>query len=626
MGIFKKGLAVFLAALMLVSVFSVMAFAADETYYVAGVPELCGNGWAPADSANQMTDNGAGVFTMTYTDVPAMQNYQFKVTDGTWDNAWGAGKDNFVFHVTETCDVTITFDATTKEVSVSGDNVVVPEGFSVEKVIAVGDNKADANFLNGISWQENNDANAMSTADGKVYTITYYGVAKKDDYGFKFAVNGTWASNFGALKENPDGESLQWDGDNIKFDVEYDYADVTLTLDLTNFNYDEGKTGATYKVDIVEASAPTEPVTEEATPDETQPETQATPDETEPATQASPDETQPETQPEKEIVPGFYLVGSEEVCGAEWGWDAPWLYGEPMKQATDGTYFQVATNVPASAGNITDEGNDVYVFKVVYVDANGGITWHPGGMGNNTIVTVNEDDSTILFQFKLLASRPTKEGSDPEAVIATVYGPEDELPDFTDPQYPTKEEDTTAACSEATPEETEPATQEVTEPATQEATEPATAEPATAEPTVAPTAAPTVAPTEAVAPTVAPTTAPSKSVVVKANTVKVKVKKAVKVKAKKLKKKKVSIKISKFLKITGAKGTVTFAKVKKGTDKKIFKKIKINKKNGKITLKKGKYAKKTYKIKVKIKVAGKTVKNVKYKAKTITKVIKIKVK
>lgn len=75
MGIFKKGLAVFLAALMLVSVFSVMAFAADETYYVAGVKELCGgDGWAPADPANQMTDNGAGVFTMTYTDVSAMQN------------------------------------------------------------------------------------------------------------------------------------------------------------------------------------------------------------------------------------------------------------------------------------------------------------------------------------------------------------------------------------------------------------------------------------------------------------------------------------------------------------------------------------------------------------------------
>ena len=108
----------------------------------------------------------------------------------------------------------------------------------------------------------------------------------------------------------------------------------------------------------------------------------------------------------------------------------------------------------------------------------------------------------------------------------------------------------------------------------------------------------------------------------KANPVKVKAKKAVKVKAKSLKKKALKVKISKFLKITGAKGTVTFAKVKKGTAKAIYKKIKVNKKNGKITFKKGKYSRKTYKIKLKITVSG----NKDYNAKTLTKVVKIKVK
>jgi glycosidase len=146
----------------------------------------------------------------------------------------------------------------------------------------------------------------------------------------------------------------------------------------------------------------------------------------------------------------------------------------------------------------------------------------------------------------------------------------------------------------------------------QDTTEPETEAP-TVEPTDAPTDAPTVAPT---------TTAPKSTTAKKANTVKVKVKKAVKVKAKKLKKKAVSLKISKFLKITGAKGKVTFAKVKKGTAKKILKKIKINKNNGKITLKKGKYAKKTYKIKLKITAKG----NDAYNSKTVTKTIKIKVK
>lgn len=146
-----------------------------------------------------------------------------------------------------------------------------------------------------------------------------------------------------------------------------------------------------------------------------------------------------------------------------------------------------------------------------------------------------------------------------------------------------------------------------------------TTEPETDAPTVEPTEVPsTVAPA-----TVAPTTAPNNKTAKKANPVKVKVKtKSVKVKAKKLKKKAVGYKISKFFKITGAVGKVTFAKVKNGTAKKIFKKIKINKKNGKITLKKGKYAKKTYKIKLKITAKG----NDLYNSKTVTKTIKIKVK
>jgi hypothetical protein len=70
-------------------------------------------------------------------------------------------------------------------------------------------------------------------------------------------------------------------------------------------------------------------------------------------------------------------------------------------------------------------------------------------MGNNTKVNVAEDGSTILFQFKLLASKPTKEGSDPEAVIATVYGANDQKPDFTDPKYPAEPE-TTVAPTEGT--------------------------------------------------------------------------------------------------------------------------------------------------------------------------------
>lgn len=150
--------------------------------------------------------------------------------------------------------------------------------------------------------------------------------------------------------------------------------------------------------------------------------------------------------------------------------------------------------------------------------------------------------------------------------------------------------------------ETEPATGDVTQPETQPVT---------------------VAPTSPAETTPAATNPPAPATVKKvANTIKVTVK-AKTVKAKKLKKKKQTVKA---ITVKNAKGAVTFTKVKKGTTSKIFKKVTVNKKTGKITLKKGKYAKKTYKVKVKIKAAGKKVGNVQYKAKTLTKVVKIKVK
>lgn len=104
----------------------------------------------------------------------------------------------------------------------------------------------------------------------------------------------------------------------------------------------------------------------------------------------------------------------------------------------------------------------------------------------------------------------------------------------------------------------------------------------------------------------------------KANPVKVTVAKKT-VKASKLKKKAQTVK--KAFKVTKAQGTVTVAKVKKGTTAKIYKKITV-KKNGTIKFKKGKYAKKTYSVKIKVTAKG----NTNYNAKSVTKTVKIKVK
>ena len=112
----------------------------------------------------------------------------------------------------------------------------------------------------------------------------------------------------------------------------------------------------------------------------------------------------------------------------------------------------------------------------------------------------------------------------------------------------------------------------------------------------------------------------------KANTLTVKAKSAVKVKASKLKKKAQTIKASKLMKVSKAKGKVTYTKVSvkkngKKASKKVAKKITVKKSTGKVTLKKG-LAKGTYKVKIKVKAAG----NSKYKSKTKNVTVTIKVK
>ncbi len=77
----------------------------------------------------------------------------------------------------------------------------------------------------------------------------------------------------------------------------------------------------------------------------------------------------------------------------------------------------------------------------------------------------------------------------------------------------------------------------------------------------------------------------------------------------------------KVLRLKNAKGKITVKLIKKGSSKKLFKRLKISKK-GVITIKKGSYRKSTRRIRVKIRAGG----NSRYLPKTIIKTIKIKIK
>lgn len=118
-------------------------------------------------------------------------------------------------------------------------------------------------------------------------------------------------------------------------------------------------------------------------------------------------------------ISGFYLVGSEEVCGDDWNYRTPYENIESMTKVSDDTYTQTFTNIKSSIG----QEYNVYQFKVVYLNEEGEATWHPGGMDNSTNVKVKEDNSTLVFTFKLLSSSPTQEGEYPEAVECRVIPP-----------------------------------------------------------------------------------------------------------------------------------------------------------------------------------------------------------
>ena len=98
-----------------------------DAYFVAGTGALCnGKEWVADAAENAMTKGEDGIWTITYTNVPA-GDYEVKVTAGSWDNNWGANAtpngDNVKFSITEAGDITVKFNPATNWISVyHGDN------------------------------------------------------------------------------------------------------------------------------------------------------------------------------------------------------------------------------------------------------------------------------------------------------------------------------------------------------------------------------------------------------------------------------------------------------------------------------------------------------------------------
>ena len=237
-----KKILLMLVALIATS-FSAMA---EDIYIVAGSEELCGTVWDGTDHNNKMADNGDGTYSKTFTNVAAMNGYQFKVVKNGVEWYGDEADNNITFNVTTACDVTITFNATTFKSTVTGTGVQAYV-FNVEKVVAVG-NGVGA-WLNGVEWDVNADANKMTQVADKVYEIAFDNVPVDEGYMVKFVTNGSWADNFGGFFEASGKESdAMYNSANITFNLEK-AGTVKLRLDLSKFDY-ATRTGAKFVVTL----------------------------------------------------------------------------------------------------------------------------------------------------------------------------------------------------------------------------------------------------------------------------------------------------------------------------------------------------------------------------------------
>ena len=248
----KKFLSTLLALAMVLTMLPAAVFAASVKYIVAGDPDLCGSTWDGSDLNNAMSIGIDYLYSITYRDVPVREGYQFKIVENASDGeqTWhgDVGDTNWLFNVTVECDVTIKFDPMTGKVQITGVGVDIPSKLDIDSITAVG--AGSGSFLNGASWDIYSSDNIMTETSTDVYQISYQNV-EAGDYDFKFTSSGSWVHNWGysGAVESGTSYAADYNGTNIYISVPEDGSTVTLTLDLSGFDYN-AKTGATFSVQI----------------------------------------------------------------------------------------------------------------------------------------------------------------------------------------------------------------------------------------------------------------------------------------------------------------------------------------------------------------------------------------
>jgi hypothetical protein len=153
--------------------------AAILTPHVAGSMQPA---WDPGSDAMAEVSPGSGVWTRTYTGLAPNTRYEWKVTDGTWDNTVPGGANSWLF-----TDVA-------GEVTVKYDSNTYADGWSTttDRLWTSTDPGTWTAAGGFQGWSNNNPATAMAPQGGGVYT--YDALLGPGDYSWKAVVTGSWDS------------------------------------------------------------------------------------------------------------------------------------------------------------------------------------------------------------------------------------------------------------------------------------------------------------------------------------------------------------------------------------------------------------------------------------------------
>lgn len=222
--------------LLLTALFISIATFAD--YYVAGTSSLCGSNWSNNDANNKMTLTN-GVYVKSYANVPA-GSHEFKITNGTWDNAKGAwcvdaststpgytGTDNISFILLNATNITISYNESTDKITLKAEGLDKFGEFTINSYTLCGDFPCF-----GGDWAPTNKANNMTKGNDGIWTKTYENITlEAKTYQYKVAANNNWGNGEFPTQGNNQYEIKEAGAYNITFT--YNPAKPELTCNAS---------------------------------------------------------------------------------------------------------------------------------------------------------------------------------------------------------------------------------------------------------------------------------------------------------------------------------------------------------------------------------------------------------